>query len=167
MGSFTRPEFWHLYEPRRPATGTQRDLSPLTKSTIAVFDRGSKLCLVTGGQTLTSSNTGFKRLTWISIVRKLERAIMLSRTQIARGNAFQRGDAKAVGAFWAEDGEYVDYNAHRFEGRVAIENAFKTFFAENKDLKLRIEINSLRFVTPDVAIEDGTTSVISPDGWTS
>jgi hypothetical protein len=47
MGSFTRPESWRLYEPRRPATGTQWDLSPLTKGTIAVFDRGSRLCLVT------------------------------------------------------------------------------------------------------------------------
>jgi hypothetical protein len=35
------------------------------------------------------------------------------------------------------------------------ENAFMESFAENKDLKLRIEINSVRFVTPDVAIEDG------------
>jgi uncharacterized protein (TIGR02246 family) len=82
----------------------------------------------------------------------------------AFADAFQKGDAKAVAAFWAEDGDYVDYNAHRFEGCVAIENAFKEVFAENKDLKLRIEIDSLRFVMPDVVIEDGTTSVIPPDG---
>jgi uncharacterized protein (TIGR02246 family) len=79
-------------------------------------------------------------------------------------DAFEKGDAKAVAAFWADDGDYVDVNGRHLQGRSAIENAFKDFFAENKGLKLRIDVNSVRFVTPDTAIEDGTTSVISPDG---
>jgi hypothetical protein len=37
-------------------------------------------------------------------------------------------------------------------------------FAENKGLKLRIDVNSVHFVTPETAIEDGITSVISRDG---
>src|SRR5262249_26170479 len=36
--------------------------------------------------------------------------------------------------------------------------------AENKGLQLRIDIGGLRFVTPEVAVEDGMTSVLSPDG---
>jgi hypothetical protein len=44
------------------------------------------------------------------------------------------------------------------------QDAFKEFFKENKGLKLRIDVKSMRFVTPDVAIEDGTSSVIPPDG---
>jgi uncharacterized protein (TIGR02246 family) len=79
-------------------------------------------------------------------------------------DVFEKGDAKAVAAFWAEDGDYVDLTGRHLQGRPVIENTFKDFFAENKGLKLRIEVNSVRFVTPDVAIEDGTTSVISPDG---
>ena len=78
--------------------------------------------------------------------------------------AFEKGDAKAVAAFWADDGDYVDVNGRHLQGRSAIENAFKDFFAENKGLKLRIDVNSVRFVTPDTAIEDGITSVIAPDG---
>jgi uncharacterized protein (TIGR02246 family) len=78
-------------------------------------------------------------------------------------DAFEKGDAKAVAAFWAEDGDYVDVDGRHLQGRSAIENAFKDFFAENKGLKLRIDINSVRFLTPDTAIEDGTTSVIPPD----
>jgi hypothetical protein len=50
------------------------------------------------------------------------------------------------------------------KGRTAIEDAFKEFFKENKALKLRIDVKSVRFVTPDVAVEDGTSSVIPPDG---
>jgi uncharacterized protein (TIGR02246 family) len=78
--------------------------------------------------------------------------------------AFEKADAKAVAAFWAEDGDYVDLNGRRLQGRPAIENAFKDFFSENKGLKLRIDVNSVRFVAPETAIEDGITSVISPDG---
>jgi hypothetical protein len=34
----------------------------------------------------------------------------------------------------------------------------------SKGLKLRIDVNSVRFVTPDLAIEDGISSVILPNG---
>ncbi len=78
--------------------------------------------------------------------------------------AFHKGDAKAVAAFWTPDGDYTDETGKHFKGRAAIEKVFTGFFAENKGLKLRIEIAGLRFVTADVAIEDGTTSVIPPDG---
>ncbi len=78
--------------------------------------------------------------------------------------AFHKGDARALAAFWTPDGDYVDETGHDLKGRQAIQKGFEEFFAENKGVKLRIESKSLRFVTPDVAIEDGTTSVLSPDG---
>jgi len=78
--------------------------------------------------------------------------------------AFHKSDAKALAAFWTPDGDYTDETGKLLKGREAIEKAFKEFFAENKGLKLRINSDTLRFVTPDVAIEDGTTEVISPDG---
>lgn len=78
--------------------------------------------------------------------------------------AFQKGDAKAAAAFWTKDGDYSDQTGRHIQGRPAIEKAFQTFFSQHKGLKLRINSDSLRFVTPDVAIEDGTTEVISADG---
>jgi uncharacterized protein (TIGR02246 family) len=78
--------------------------------------------------------------------------------------AFHKGDAKALAAFWVPDGDYTDQTGRHLKGRAAIEKAFKGLFAENKGLKLRIDRAALRFVTPDVAIEDGTTAVIPPDG---
>jgi uncharacterized protein (TIGR02246 family) len=78
--------------------------------------------------------------------------------------AFHKGDAKALAAFWTTDGDYVDQTGHTLKGREAIEKAFKEFFAENKGVKVRIESESLRFLTPEVAIEDGMTSVIHADG---
>jgi uncharacterized protein (TIGR02246 family) len=88
----------------------------------------------------------------------------ITKTAEAFVEAFQKGDAEAVATFWTQDGDYVDLTGRVLNGRPAIENAFKDFFMENKGLKLRIDVNSVRFVTPDVAIEDGTTSVIPPDG---
>jgi uncharacterized protein (TIGR02246 family) len=78
--------------------------------------------------------------------------------------AFHKGDAKAVAAFWTKDGDYTDQTGKTMKGRDAIEKAFTEFFAENKGLKLRIDVDGLKFVTPEVALEDGVTSVIPPDG---
>ena len=78
--------------------------------------------------------------------------------------AFHKGDAKAVAAFWTTDGDYTDQAGHLLKGQEAIEKAFAELFAANKGLKIRVDVTGLRFVTPEVALEDGTTSVISPDG---
>jgi uncharacterized protein (TIGR02246 family) len=78
--------------------------------------------------------------------------------------AFQKGDARAVAAFWAPDGTYTDLTGRQLKGREAIEKAFTEFFASNKGLKAGIRSEFLQFVTPDVAIEEGVTEVFSPGG---
>lgn len=78
--------------------------------------------------------------------------------------AFHKGDAKALAALWTADGDYTDLTGHLWKGRDAIEKLFEGYFADNKGLKLRIDSQSLRFVTPDVALEDGTTEVIPANG---
>jgi uncharacterized protein (TIGR02246 family) len=78
--------------------------------------------------------------------------------------AFHKGDAKAVAAFWVPDGDYIDQTGLELKGRAAIEKALAGMFADNKGMKVRIDGNSLRFVTPDVAVEDGTTEVFPAGG---
>jgi uncharacterized protein (TIGR02246 family) len=78
--------------------------------------------------------------------------------------AFHKGDAAALAAFWTPNGEYTDIAGKVIKGREAIEKIFQGLFAETKDLKMRIDSDSLRFVTPDVAIEKGTSSVFPPGG---
>jgi uncharacterized protein (TIGR02246 family) len=78
--------------------------------------------------------------------------------------AFHKGDAKAVAAFWTADGDYTDLTGRQIKGREAIEKAFADLFAPAKGLKIRIDSDSLRFVTPEVAIEDGTSEVYPPEG---
>jgi uncharacterized protein (TIGR02246 family) len=83
----------------------------------------------------------------------------IQKNQAAYVKAFNAGDAKGTAAFWAADGEFVDADGKSFKGRNAIAKEFASFFAESKGLKLEVSTDSLRFVSPDVALESGTTRV--------
>lgn len=78
--------------------------------------------------------------------------------------AFHKGDAKALAALFAMDCDHIGQAGQHVKGRDALEKVFVAHFAEHKGLKVRIESNSLRFVTPEVAVEDGTTEVFPADG---
>ncbi|MCX6877343.1 MAG: SgcJ/EcaC family oxidoreductase [Verrucomicrobia bacterium] len=78
--------------------------------------------------------------------------------------AFHKGDAKALAAFWTPDGDYVDDTGRVLQGREAIEKSYAELFAAHPGMKLRIDVASLKFPTPDTAVEDGTSVVIPPDG---
>ena len=76
--------------------------------------------------------------------------------------AFHKEDAAALANFWTPDGDYTDLGGRVIRGRDAIRQDYEHLFAENQGLTLRIEVGSVRFPTPDTAIEDGVTSVMSP-----
>src|SRR5262249_40644386 len=78
--------------------------------------------------------------------------------------AFNKGDAKAVAAFWTPQGVYIDQLGREFRGRAALEKLYKEVFALNKGAKLTIHVTSLRAVTPDVAIEEGINEVFPGNG---
>ena len=88
----------------------------------------------------------------------------IHKTAEAFVTAFHQGDAKALAAFWTPDGDYVDDTGRVMQGREAIAKAFAEMFLTNKGVKLRIDVDSLKFPTADTAIEDGTSAVIPPDG---
>src|SRR4051794_190133 len=68
--------------------------------------------------------------------------------------AFNKGDAKAVAAFWTEGATYVDQVGQEYKGRAAIQKLYEKVFAENKGSKLAIHVISVKQVTPDVGIEE-------------
>ncbi len=75
--------------------------------------------------------------------------------------AFTRKDAKALAAFWAPDAVHM-IEGKKVTGREEIEKSFATMFKQAGDARLVVKINSLRFVTDDVAIEDGSALVHRP-----
>src|SRR5262245_22307443 len=62
-----------------------------------------------------------------------EKAIREAAQGLAR--AFEKGDAKAISAFWTEEGEYIDEGGTPIQGRAALEKAYSTFFAKRPELK--------------------------------
>ena len=95
---------------------------------------------------------------------KPEEEAALQKNAEAFVEAFHKGDAKALAAFWTAEGDYTDQRGRQFKGREAIEKTFTELFAENKGMKLRINIDGIRFPTSEVAIEDGTTEVSPANG---
>ncbi len=79
-------------------------------------------------------------------------------------DAFNKQDASAVAAMWTKDGEYVDGAGRVIVGRTAIEKDYMEFFVANPGAKIEIEIDSLRLLTGDTAIEDGRAAIQSPTG---
>ena len=78
--------------------------------------------------------------------------------------AFNKGDAKALAASWTTDGELVDERGRMFHGRDAIEKEFEAIFAEHAGAKIDVDVESVKFVTPDVAVESGTAQARSKNG---
>ena len=75
---------------------------------------------------------------------------------------YNKGDSKAVAAMFTEDAEVVEADGRRYQGRGSVEKEFAETFAAEKGVKISIEIHSIRFVTPDVAKEEGR-SVVTPE----
>lgn len=76
--------------------------------------------------------------------------------------AYNRGDAKAVAAHWSESGEWISPTGRRFQGRQAIEKQLAILFAEGKGVRIEVLPPSIRIVSPDVAVEEGTVRVFRP-----
>jgi uncharacterized protein (TIGR02246 family) len=76
--------------------------------------------------------------------------------------AYNRGDAKAVAAHWSDSGEWISPTGQRFQGKEAIAKELKSLFSENKGVRIEVLRTSIRFVSPDVAVEEGTVRVTRP-----
>ena len=78
--------------------------------------------------------------------------------------AFNQGDAKALAAFWSPEAVYLNpVTGAEATGRAEIEKQFAANFAIAKGAKLEAKTESIKFVSPSVAIEQGTAKVVTPE----
>src|SRR6187399_368166 len=84
---------------------------------------------------------------------------VIQQSAAAFREAFNRGDAKAVAALWTKDGEFIDADGQRFEGRAAIEKQYSAFFAAHPAAKITLFVDAIRPLSDSAAIEDGHSSV--------
>lgn len=77
--------------------------------------------------------------------------------------AFNKHDAQALAQHWSPDAVYINRSTgEEVVGREAISEQFSALFQEQPELKLKVSVTSVQFVSPNVAIETGTTSLLSP-----
>lgn len=70
--------------------------------------------------------------------------------------AFNKKDAKAVADFWSPEAVYTDeVTGEQFVGRKAIADLFTRLFESDNDSKLDIDVQSIDFLSPNIAIERG------------
>jgi uncharacterized protein (TIGR02246 family) len=74
---------------------------------------------------------------------------------------YNQANSKALAAMFTEDAEVIDPSGGRFEGRTLVEEGFASTFVAEAGAKIAFQVESLRFVTPDVAQEEGV-SVVTP-----
>jgi uncharacterized protein (TIGR02246 family) len=78
--------------------------------------------------------------------------------------AFNQRDAKKLAAHWSPEGVYVSrLSGDQVVGREALEAEFTALFDEEKKTKLEVVTDSIEFISPNVALERGSASVLRPD----
>lgn len=78
--------------------------------------------------------------------------------------AYNKGDAKTITTFFAEDAEWVDDEGQTTAGQANIGKMLAAALSGSKGRKLDINVDSVRPVTADVLLEKGTIIVTEADG---
>jgi uncharacterized protein (TIGR02246 family) len=86
-----------------------------------------------------------------------EKAIRQAAAAFAK--AYNSHDAKALAGLFATDGEIVNEAGESSQGRNAIEQTFAAIFQKHPHAQISIGVESIRFIAPPLAIEDGATTV--------
>jgi uncharacterized protein (TIGR02246 family) len=78
--------------------------------------------------------------------------------------AFNSGQAKEFAVRFTDNAELVDENGTVYKGRGELEKLYEQFFQKFSGAKLQIKIDAIRFVGPNVAIEESSHTVTTKDG---
>ena len=77
--------------------------------------------------------------------------------------AFNKHDAKALADAWSPDAVYLNRTTgDEVTGRAAIAEEFTAVFKAQPEVKLELSVQSIRFVSPNVAIEEGSATTLAP-----
>jgi uncharacterized protein (TIGR02246 family) len=83
----------------------------------------------------------------------------------AFSKAYNSGDAKTIASLFVADGEIVNEEGEIVQGREGIQRTFADIFKAHPKSQIKVSIQSLRFVGPAVAMEDGRSTVVQqPEG---
>ena len=79
--------------------------------------------------------------------------------------AFNKNDVDGVVARWSADGVFIDQaTGQRISGREEMKESLRGVFASASESRLHVEIESIDFVSPNVALESGTSTIYRGEG---
>ena len=78
--------------------------------------------------------------------------------------AYNKGDAKTLGGFFADDVDYIDQDGAEVKGRDAMERLLADNFQQNPGAKLAITTEEIKQLTPDVKVSRGLATVTPANG---
>jgi uncharacterized protein (TIGR02246 family) len=81
--------------------------------------------------------------------------------------AFNEGQADALAAQFLPQGELIDEEGVRHQGREELQKLFTQYFTKFPGATLGLEIESIRVVGPNVALEEGTRFLTTKDNSAS
>jgi|688.fasta_scaffold06201_11 uncharacterized protein (TIGR02246 family) len=117
------------------------------------------LCL-TVALVAVASRTGTAAAEEVAAGRDRDAAAIRAAARVYQ-EALTRGDGATLASLWTADGDIVDEQGNTLEGRKSVSLMTKPAAGASRP-DLRIRETNLRFLTDDVAIEDGTVEVEAP-----
>ena len=78
--------------------------------------------------------------------------------------AYNKGDAKTLAGFYADDIDYIDQDGAEVKGRDAMEKLLADNFKQNPGAKLAVTTEEVKQLAPDVKVGRGLATVTMPDG---
>ena len=81
--------------------------------------------------------------------------------------SYNAGDVKAIAALFTDDAESIDEDGSVVEGKQAIADSFAKTLAASPGSKIEVRVDSIRFLSPDVAKEEGRCTISLADGSTA
>ena len=78
--------------------------------------------------------------------------------------AFNRHDAESLANHWSPDAVYLNRTTgEEVVGRSAIAEQFKALLKDQPKLKVEVNVESIQFISPTVAVEHGKTKLLAPN----
>ena len=78
--------------------------------------------------------------------------------------AYNKGDAKTLADFFAEDVDYIDQDGVEVKGRDAVQKLLAENFRANPGVKLDLTVDEVKQLTPDVRVNRGFATVTPKSG---
>ena len=78
--------------------------------------------------------------------------------------AFAKGDAEAAAAVLTDEAELIPFAGESVIGRGSIQKAYESHFAKHPQIELKLTTASLRFLSRNAAVEEGTMQVTFGEG---